>query len=145
MTLEEVELTATNETRLFGAEHAKALEQLRTAQIALAQAWAKSEADEAEEVNPEEIERDSRPTSSDGRGLLSDGKEKITEDETEHDFFLARKRREANDRYFDRVNSGVLDVVAKLEEVASAVRAVEQESRDIWSGSRDSSRSTSIS
>lgn len=160
MALDEVELTATNETHLFGAKHAKALEELRTTQIALARAWAKSEADEAEEVNSEEENRmESRPTTSDGavprtdgrheksasREVGLDGKEKITEDEKEHDLLLARKRREANDRYFDRVNGGVLDVVAKLEVVASAMRVVEQESRDIWSDSRDSSRSTSIS
>ena len=54
------------------------------------------------------------------------------EDETEVDILLARRRREANDRYFQRVNQGVLDVVAKLEDVAVAMRAVEQESKDIW-------------
>jgi len=36
---------------------------------------------------------------------------------------------------FQRVNEGVLDVVAKLEDVAVAMRAVEQESRDIWGDS----------
>lgn len=45
---------------------------------------------------------------------------------------MCRKRREANDRYFQRVNQGVLDVVAKLEEVATAMRAVELESKEIW-------------
>ncbi|KAI9794770.1 MAG: U3 snoRNP protein [Peltula sp. TS41687] len=155
MRLEDVELTATgNETHLFGAEHAKALEELRTAQITLAQAWANSEADEAEEVNtnPEEVVTldSSRPTSSaderpnentDGATATTGGlgsadekaKEKITaEDQTENDFVLARKRREANDRFFDRVSAGVSDVVAKLEEVAAAMRVVERESRDIW-------------
>ncbi|KAG5292840.1 hypothetical protein I7I48_05046 [Histoplasma ohiense] len=58
-------------------------------------------------------------------------------EKTERDILLARKRREANDRYFDRVNSGVLDVVAKLEEVASAMRVVERESKDIWNESGD--------
>src|SRR5277367_4262992 len=48
-TLEEVELSAVNGTHVFGAEHNKALEELRTAQIALAQAWARSEADTAVE------------------------------------------------------------------------------------------------
>jgi hypothetical protein len=57
------------------------------------------------------------------------------DEETEKDIRLARKRREANDRYFDRVNQGVLDVVAKLEEVAQAMRTVERESKDIWSDS----------
>lgn len=57
------------------------------------------------------------------------------DEETEKDILLARRRREANDRYFDRVNQGVLDVVAKLEEVAQAMRTVERESKDIWSDS----------
>ncbi|OJD09571.1 hypothetical protein ACJ73_10215 [Blastomyces percursus] len=56
---------------------------------------------------------------------------------TERDILLARKRREANDRYFDRVNSGVLDVVAKLEEVALAMRVVERESKEIWNDTTD--------
>lgn len=48
------------------------------------------------------------------------------------DILLARKRREANDRYFQRVNEGLLDVVEKLELVAVSMRAVEQESKDMW-------------
>jgi len=74
-----------------------------------------------------------RPGSSGAAG----GQEKLgqkLEEETEVDILLARKRREANDRYFQRVNQGVLDVVAKLEDVAVAMRAVEQESKDIWAG-----------
>ncbi|EGC48827.1 conserved hypothetical protein [Histoplasma capsulatum var. duboisii H88] len=63
--------------------------------------------------------------------------EKLMSEKAERDILLARKRREANDRYFDRVNSGVLDVVAKLEEVASAMRVVERESKDIWNESGD--------
>lgn len=54
------------------------------------------------------------------------------EEETKTDILMARKRREANDRYFKRVNEGVLDVVGKLEEVAKAMGSVERESRDIW-------------
>lgn len=54
------------------------------------------------------------------------------EEETEMDILLARKRREANDRYFQRVNEGLLDVVEKLELVAVSMRAVEQESKDMW-------------
>lgn len=155
-TLEEVELSAVNGTHIFGTQHAKALEELRTAQIALAQAWARSEADDVVE-----------PTDKDGKVLkgfgLSSGEVKTSDateggkpsnsrpgssadteklaarvaDDTETDILLARKRREANDRYFQKVNEGVLEVVAKLEEVAVAMRAVEQESRDIW-GESDS-------
>ncbi|MCJ1299276.1 hypothetical protein MMC08_002068, partial [Hypocenomyce scalaris] len=57
------------------------------------------------------------------------------EEETEGDILLARKRREANDRYFRRVNGGMLDVVGRLEEVAAAMEKVERESREIWNES----------
>jgi hypothetical protein len=163
-TLEEVELSAANGTHVFGPEHSKALEELRAAQIALAQAWARSEADDAVESADKESKRLGKTAigggmlGSEGRSALdtlgTDGRgstvasvsgrpgssgvaapEKMgskLEEETEADIVLARRRREANDKYFQRVNGGVLDVVAKLEEVAVAMRAVEQESRDIW-------------
>jgi len=167
-TLEEVELSASGGTRVFGPDHDRKLADLRAAQIALAQAWARSEADDAiETVGGSNI----RPTAAgtdaatdgagkadvtatagtDGGGAKSTvgsgsarpgssgagagGQERLgekLEEEADADIFLARKRREANDRYFERVNRGVLDVVAKLEEVATAMRAVEQESKDIW-------------
>ena len=57
---------------------------------------------------------------------------KTLEEETERDILLARRRREANDRYFNQVNRGVLDVVRRLEDVAASMRKVEAESRDIW-------------
>jgi len=161
-TLEEVELSAFNGTHVFGPEHAKALEELRTAQIALAQAWARSEADDAVETADKEskITKGTGMLGSEGRSAVdgTDGGKSNTnsgsarpgssggppektgsklEEETEADILLARKRREANDRYFQRVNAGVLEVVSKLEEVAVAMRAVEQESRDIW-GDTDS-------
>jgi len=168
-TLEEVELSAVNGTHVFGPEHSKALEELRVAQIGLAQAWARSEADDAVESADKEnkglgskigggvlgsegrsaldtvgtdgrgstvASGSQRPGSSGGVGGAEMLGNKLIE-ETEADILLARKRREANDRYFQRVNEGVLDVVAKLDEVASAMRAVEQESRDIW-GETDS-------
>ena len=160
-TLEEVELTAVNGTHVFGAEHTKALEGLRQAQIALAQAWARSEADDAVET----IDRDMNAVKSSGAGSegrsgiqdTAEGRSNVKsgsarpgssagaanvdsklEDETEADIRLARRRREANDQYFSRVNTGVLDVVDKLEEVAKAMRAVEKESRDIWDESETS-------
>ena len=165
-TLEEVELSAVNGTHVFGPEHSKALEGLRAAQIELAQAWARSEADDV-------VESADKESKGFGRGLAlgSEGKSVLDtmgstiasgsgrpgssgnpvgtaermggklEEETEVDIYLARKRREANDRYFQRVNDGVLDVVAKLEEVASAMKAVEQESRDIW-GESESARTS---
>ncbi|KAI9876722.1 MAG: hypothetical protein M1830_005877, partial [Pleopsidium flavum] len=149
-TLAEVELSAVSGTHVFGEEHAKALEELRTAQIELAQAWARSEADELVEDPAGEslgVEKgagvgNSRATeggrSGGGGAGKEDGKGRRgtkLEEETESDILLARKRREANDQYFQRVNGGVLDVVAKLEEVAVAMRAIERESRDIWSES----------
>ncbi|KAK2063029.1 hypothetical protein LY76DRAFT_588864 [Colletotrichum caudatum] len=166
-TLEEVELSASGGTHVFGPDHDRKLEELRAAQIALAQAWARSEADEAiemtgqrsnvsaagEEVRnltgavlgetgvvPDSNEGPRSAGSSNGRPASSGGTERLgakLEQETEVDILLARKRREANDRYFQRVNQGVLDVVAKLEDVAVAMRAVEQETKDIW-GENDS-------
>ena len=60
------------------------------------------------------------------------------EEETENDIALARRRREANDRYFRVVNTAVKDVVAKLEDVARAMKEVELESKDIWDDSVES-------
>jgi hypothetical protein len=174
-TLEEVELSASGGTRVFGPEHDRKLNDLRMAQIALAQVWARSEADEAIETTVSggvgdvrnlkvttgaggaEAGASSIGVKGDGPGIDGAGakstagtgsarpgssglgaggqQEKLgakLEEETEADILLARQRREANDRYFQRVNQGVLDVVAKLEEVAIAMRAVEQESQDIW-------------
>ena len=64
------------------------------------------------------------------------------EEETENDILLARRRRLANDRYFERVNKGVVDVVAKLEDVAKRMGGVEMESKEIW-GEGDSMESGS--
>ncbi|KAJ5517341.1 hypothetical protein N7527_008901 [Penicillium freii] len=150
--LSEVELSAVTSENVFGAKHSEALEDLRMKQLKLAQAWARSEADDevvdpghsgadvasgkassarrgAEESKPQ---HDAATETSAGRGSVS---HRTLDDETEKDIHLARKRREANDRYFDRVNQGVLDVVAKLEEVSQAMRTVERESKDIWSDS----------
>lgn len=163
-TLEEVELSASGGTRVFGPDHDRKLGELRAAQIALAQAWARSEADEAIEtsIGPgtasergggagAESKTDGTTVGGAGAGVdgaarsagtasvrpgsAGIGAERLgqkLEEETEIDIKFARKRREANDRYFQRVNQGVLDVVAKLEDVATAMRAVEQESKDVW-------------
>ncbi|KAK3321479.1 hypothetical protein B0T19DRAFT_432421 [Cercophora scortea] len=169
-TLEEVELSAGGGTRVFGPDHDRKLGELRMAQIALAQAWARSEADDAiettgsglgetrntkfggasgTETGADGAGKTEAGTATDGgakstgtgsvrpvsSGVGATGQEKLGEKQDEEpvvDILLARKRREANDRYFQRVNQGVLDVVAKLEEVATAMREVEQESKDIW-------------
>lgn len=162
-TLADVELSAMNSSHVFGATHAKALEDLRAAQLGLAQAWAKSEADE---MVDEEFGRDENETDTVGQGKgaffgaqskpgskghsrnasvasnVSGSGERAgnMEEETERDIRLARRRREANDRYFKQVNRGVLDVVRKLDDVTTAMRRVEKESREIWnesSGSED--------
>ncbi|KAH7146551.1 hypothetical protein EDB81DRAFT_795483 [Dactylonectria macrodidyma] len=166
-TLEEVELSASGGTHVFGLEHDRKLADLRAAQIALAQAWARSEADEAIETGHrdlgtsaagEEVRNLKGALGDTSKSGVPDGTEagKSTagtgsiprpgssgtgveglgaklEEETEVDILLARKRREANDRYFQRVNQGVIDVVTRLEDVAVAMRAVEQESKDVWS------------
>lgn len=162
-TLEEVELSASGGTHVFGPDHDRKLAELRAAQITLAQAWARSEADEVIETGREaagaatgadELRRSKGTGTGDGKGDGADtvkstagtnsaarpgssgaGVDRLEaklEEETEVDILLARKRREANDQYFQRVNRGVIDVVAKLGEVAVAMRAVEQESKDIW-------------
>jgi hypothetical protein len=160
-TLEEVELSASSATHVFGPDHSKALEGLRTAQIALAQAWARSETEE--EAHGEQVEMKapekalvtadvlSTNAATDPPGTTAktekqqqgrersaslEGKSRL-EEETENDITLARRRREANDKYFRIVNTAVKDVVAKLEEVAKAMKVVETESKEIW-GDRDS-------
>jgi hypothetical protein len=185
-TLEAVELSAAGSTagpRVFGPDHERKLDGLRAAQIALAQAWARSEADEAIETVAGGLGGTEGGVGSDGVGVGAAGRSdalgggggsgtdggagaKSTagtasaarpgssgigggggqdksgtakmQEETEVDILLARKRREANDRYFQRVNQGVLDVVAKLEEVATSMKAVEQESKDIWGDEAES-------
>ncbi|KAJ5637396.1 hypothetical protein N7490_007275 [Penicillium lividum] len=144
--LSEVELSAVTSEHVFGEKHAEALEDLRMKQLKLAQAWARSEADdELADSSRNTADGDSaarRPGSVVAADAPSTEKHPTGDrilhtrhEETEKDINFARKRREANDRYFDRVNQGVLDVVAKLEEVSQAMRTVERESKDIWSDS----------
>lgn len=141
--LSEVELSAVSGDHVFGEKHSRALEDLRVKQLKLAQAWARNEAeDEAADAKSQEEQKQtpSSPkreagTESDERGAGENPSYKTLDKETERDILLARERREANDRFFDRVNNGVIDVVAKLEEVAQAMRSVQKESLDIWSES----------
>ena len=168
-TLEEVELSATGGTHVFGPEHDRKLTELRRAQIELAQAWARSEADGSigtisrDRENPSSIKEarndrgpktEQTKAAADDNGTDhaqlatkpfkgelggetggADASQSSLREETEMDIVLARKRREANDKYFQRVNNGVIDVVSKLEGVAVAMRAVEQESNDVWNES----------
>ncbi|RAH63848.1 DUF5315 domain-containing protein [Aspergillus aculeatinus CBS 121060] len=160
--LSEVELSATTGEHVFGEKHSEALEDLRAKQLKLAQAWARSEAADDKAVDTKEAAPPAKgaaaaaaaPQGQGARGVAGPGVSgepapvedggaaRNLDEETEKDILLARERREANDRYFDRVNNGVLDVVAKLEEVAQAMRAVERESQDIWSDTDSVSTAT---
>ena len=143
-TLEEVELSAIKGPGMtvFGSEHSRALEELRKAQIELAKAWAHSEDSESSEPqrNMSNIGSGSSlqsGTSPRPRGDSSSKADKTfdrlkLEEETEKDIELSKKRREENDRYFEKVNKGVQEVVVKLEEVARAMKGVESESQEIW-------------
>ncbi|QKX56135.1 uncharacterized protein TRUGW13939_03235 [Talaromyces rugulosus] len=142
-TLAEVELSAVKGEHVFGEEHSKALEELRLKQLKLAQAWTRSEVDDIDQTQEQLTttttadSKDQKPESASAKGVITDSAAtyQALEAETEKDLQQARRRRDANDLYFDRVNNGVLDVVASLEEVAEAMRAVERESKDIWSDS----------
>lgn len=146
--LSEVELSAVTTEHVFGEKHSQALEDLRMKQLKLAQAWSRNGAED------EVVDSSRNTTDGDGNSRRPDIDATIPEvtsteqnplrdrispstldEETAKDIELARKRRLANDRYFERVNQGVLDVVAKLEEVSQAMRTVERESKDIWSDS----------
>ncbi|KAF1839120.1 hypothetical protein BDW02DRAFT_514829 [Decorospora gaudefroyi] len=157
-TLEEVELSAIKGPGMtvFGSEHSRALDELRRAQIELAKAWARSEEDEQ---TPEQQKKSQNDKSTDlvpkslthprdgddtGKGEKLFDRIKL-EEETEKDIELSRKRREENDRYFEKVNKGVQEVVVRLEEVAKAMRGVESESKEIWGhGSEDSADTASV-
>ncbi|RYC60161.1 hypothetical protein CHU98_g6044 [Xylaria longipes] len=177
-TLEEAELSASGGTHVFGPDHDRKLAELRVAQIALAQAWGRSEAEDADggstasetevrnlkgalgdvggmaaavaagashgAIIPSGNAKGTVDGTDAGKSTVGTGTQPSTsgldgeklgaklEEETERDILLARNRREANDRYFSKVDQGVRDVVAKLEDVAIAMRAVEQETRGVW-------------
>ena len=66
-----------------------------------------------------------------GKGKGKEGKQDAGSEE-EGDIAEARRRREANDKFFKRVGEDVVDVVGKLEGVAQAMAKVERESREVW-------------
>ncbi|KAF1928560.1 uncharacterized protein M421DRAFT_420447 [Didymella exigua CBS 183.55] len=153
-TLEEVELSAIRRPGMtvFGSEHSRALDELRSAQIELAKAWARSD-DDGESAEQQKNASDAGSSAppakmTSPRGGSSPGKgDKLfdrarLEEETEKDIELSRKRREENDRYFEKVNRGVQEVVARLEQVAKAMRSVENESNEIWGRSEHDSAET---
>ena len=157
-TLEEVELSASKGPGMtvFGSEHSRALDELRAAQIELAKAWARSGPEEDEKATEQgnKIQdisaADLQPQPNHKRGgsnATQSADDKIfdrikLEEETEKDIELSKKRREENDRYFEKVNMGVQEVVVRLEAVAKAMRAVESESKEIWGHETDATAET---
>lgn len=117
--LADVEVSAFNSTHVFGPAHSAALDELRTAQIELANSWRKGAGDD----------------DGDNEGVRDEEKREEEGDDEEADLAAARRRREANDKYFERVRGGVEDVVGKLEGIAQAMAKVERESMNIWDGS----------
>ncbi|KAG5951172.1 hypothetical protein E4U57_007074 [Claviceps arundinis] len=145
--LEGADLSASGGSNVFSHEHSQKLSDLRSAQIGLAQAWARSEADEVTVMGTRATIAFSggRDLNSDLTSLVGSGPYQVQRMRTnneenllepdltgkpEIDIILGRKRREANDRYFQRVNDGVIDVVAKLKDVTVAMHAVEREGHD---------------
>lgn len=122
-TLAEVEVSAFHSTHVFGQAHAVALEELRAAQIQLAQAWGRDVG-----VDAEDVEREGGWEKGDG-----DDDDDVIDDD-DGDIQVARRRREANERFFENVREGVRDVVGRLEGVAEKMGKVERESRGIWKG-----------
>ncbi|KAL8728958.1 MAG: hypothetical protein Q9166_005053 [cf. Caloplaca sp. 2 TL-2023] len=120
-TLADVELNAFSSTHVFGPPHSAALDELREAQIQLAHAWGRNGAEDEEAAKA--MEERAKP------------EDKDNEETDEDDILEARRRREANEKFFQRVRDGVVDVVGRLENVAEAMGKVEKESRDIWSSS----------
>ena len=152
-TLEEVELSAAGGASAFSADHSRALEELRKSQISLAQAWARSEAEDdgagetlgqgdeekargglgSAQVFGSDRQRGKTDDKGRNRGESGDGVRTASlEEETNNDIQLARKRREANDQYFEKVNKSVMDVVEKLDLVAQKMKGVEEEAQDLW-------------
>lgn len=125
-TLAEVELSAFSGTHVFGSAHSAALNELREAQIALAKAWGRGEADGEEEGERVNVKNEKGKEEAKKDGKTDE------ESEEEGDIAEARRRREANEKFFSRVEEGVVDVVGKLEGVAQAMAKVERESREIF-------------
>ncbi|CCX33093.1 hypothetical protein FPQ18DRAFT_82252 [Pyronema domesticum] len=139
-TLSEVELS--NTAIFFGPSHAKALEDLRAAQIALAQAWM-IDSDEPEvgragglhgtqgsqaggsQAHGAQGSQGSQAHTTTGQIQGQDLKVQGTHGEAED-------KRKASEMHFNRVAQGVVEVAERLEKVAQAMRGVERESRGVW-------------
>lgn len=93
----------------FTAPHARALDELRIAQMALAQAWTTT-------TTPTPAAAATTPTPAPTTTTTSE----------------CETRRLASDAHFRRVADGVADVAQQLERVVAAMVAVEVESRRVW-------------
>lgn len=148
-TLSDIELSAGSSAHVFGTGHAKALEELRAAQVELARAWGQTDSEDAstlptkEKKSPDTAQRNSKDTSNKETQEKQHQSNKEQEKQAEQnerklstattlDLTSAARRREASDKYFAAVKEGVAEVVRKLDGVADAMREVEMQSRDIW-------------
>ena len=133
-TLADVEVSAFHSTHVFGQAHAVALEELRAAQIQLAQAWGRDVGVDAEDVKEGRREKGDGVNDDDDDDDDDNDDDDDDDDDDEGDILVARRRREANEKFFEKVREGVSDVVGRLEGVADKMGKVEMESREIWKG-----------
>ncbi|KAF2863312.1 hypothetical protein K470DRAFT_255001 [Piedraia hortae CBS 480.64] len=129
-TLNEVELTVQSSTHVFGQQHTAALDKLREAQIEIARAWGK----DGKEKEKEQTERKGSVAST----VLSNPSLADELESSERDVRRATQRRKENREFFRNVQESVRDVVEKLDQVAVAMKGVEDESRWLWSGQEKS-------
>jgi len=143
-TLSDIELSAASSAHVFNSNHAKALEELRAAQVELARAWGQTDAEDVSTLPSPDLRMNKengtkKDEDKQHHGNHHKDQEKQAEQNerklstaTTLDLTSAARRREASDKYFAAVKQGVADVVRKLDGVADAMREVEMQSRDIW-------------
>ena len=150
-TLSDIELSAGSSAHVFGTGHAKALEELRAAQVELARAWGQTDSEDLSTLPTKEArspniaqQRNSKDASKEAtqdkhqsnshkeQEKQAEQNERKLSTATTLDLTSAARRREASDKYFAAVKEGVAEVVRKLDGVADAMREVEMQSRDIW-------------
>lgn len=143
-TLSDIELSAASSAHVFNSNHAKALEDLRAAQVELARAWGQTDAEDVSTLPSPDLRMNKENGAKKDQDQQHHGnhhkdQEKQAEQNerklstaTTLDLTSAARRREASDKYFAAVKEGVADVVRKLDGVADAMREVEMQSRDIW-------------
>ncbi|KAH0371322.1 hypothetical protein KCU65_g1896, partial [Aureobasidium melanogenum] len=162
-TLSDIELSAGSSAHVFGTGHAKALEELRAAQVELARAWGQTDSEDtstlpsketkspetnaqqrnSKEHNTKETQEKHQSNNHKEQEKQAEQNERKLSTATTLDLTSAARRREASDKYFAAVKEGVAEVVRKLDGVADAMREVEMQSRDIWGDDgKDSSEMT---